>query len=66
MLIESIESKSLVLKEVKSDITNKIDLLIEYRILNNSSHHLSYVLTNRNRKFFLYILILIWLIHLII
>ncbi|VFF93567.1 Uncharacterised protein [Clostridioides difficile] len=30
MLIESIESKSLVLIEVKLDITNKIDLLIEY------------------------------------
>ena len=50
--MESIESKSLVLIGVKSDITNKIDLLIEHRILNNSSHHLNYVLTNRNGKFY--------------
>ncbi|HBG7285442.1 hypothetical protein [Clostridioides difficile] len=50
--MESIKSKSPVLIEVKSDITNKIDLLIEHKMLNNSSHHLNYVLTDRNGKFY--------------
>lgn len=38
--------------EVKSDINNKIDLLIEHKILNNNSHHLNYVLTKINEKFY--------------
>lgn len=38
--------------EVKSDINNKIELLIEHQILNNNSHHLNYVLTSINDKFY--------------
>lgn len=38
--------------EVKSDINNKLDLLIEHRILNNNSHHLNYILTEINDKFY--------------
>jgi hypothetical protein len=38
--------------EVKSQVNNTIDLLIEHRILNNNSHHLNYILTEINGKFY--------------
>ncbi|MGL5692663.1 MAG: hypothetical protein ACRCXA_01190 [Peptostreptococcaceae bacterium] len=38
--------------EIKSDINNKVDLMIEHKKLNNSSHHLNYILTKINDTFY--------------